>query len=194
MSTAMPTKVTSDAFAKLKNPYTGEPMVVQMTVLPGREPMFNCPDTYSTGDTVFPTRDECLAAWDRKDGVAGLRKGQPVRCAYTGELLALVFTELGWRFTGGFDPHLFYSRDEFLRLATMRDGKPGYVPPADRCRVVAVPPKAKVTDLMRKTAESRRASLDEGKVHELEGRMNGIGVRVGSGVVSMSVGRKKRGR
>ena len=193
MSTAMTTKVTSDAFAKLKNPYTGEPLAVQMTVVPGRDPMFSCPDTYSTAD-VYPSKEECIAAWDRKGGVSGLRTNQPIRCAYTGEALVLVKTALGWRFSGGFDPHMFYSRDEFLRLATMMDGKPGYVPPADRCRVVAVPPKAKVTDLMRKTAESRRASLDEGKVHELEGRMNGIGVRVGSGVVSMSAGRKKRGR
>lgn len=169
-------------------------MVVQMTVLPDRDPMFSCPDTYSTADE-YPTRDACVAAWDRKGGISGLRANQPIRCAYTGEALAIEKTALGWRFAGGFDPHMFYSRDEFLRLATMRDGKPGYVPPEPRQRVTAVPPQARVTDLMRKTAESRQASLDEGKVHELEGRMNGIGVRVGSGAVSMSQGRKrKRGR
>lgn len=190
----MTVEVTSDVFSGLKNPYTGSQMVVQMTVNPGMDPLFRSPDTYSTAD-AYPTRDECLAAWDRKNGVAGLRTGQPVRCAYTGEALSFVSTELGWRFSGGFDPHMFHTRDEFLRLATMRDGKPGYVPPEARTRVTSVPPKARVTDLMRRTAESRRASLDEGKVHELEGRMNGIGVRVNSGSVSMSQGRKrKRGR
>lgn len=191
----MTTEVTSDAFSKLRNPYTGEPMVVQMTVLPGREPLFNCPDTYSTGDSMYPTKEECIAAWDRKDGIAGLRTGQPVRCAYTGEILSVESTGFGWHFTGGFDPHLFYSRDEFLRLATMRDGKPGYVPPKARARVTAVRPVADVTGTMRRTAESRRPTLDDGKVRMMEAKLNGIGVRVNGGTVSMSQGRKrKRGR
>ena len=189
----MTTKVTSEAFANLKNPYTGEPLAVQMTVVPGRDPMFSCPDTYSTAD-VCPSKEECIAAWDRKNGVSGLRTNKPIRCAYTGEALALVKTALGWRFSGGFDPHMFYSRDEFLRLATMRDGVPGYVPPKIHMRVTSVPPKARVTETMRRTADARKPSLDEEKIHELEGRMNGIGVRVNSGSVSMSAGRKKRGR
>ena len=103
-------------------------------------------------------------------------------------------TALGWKFDGGFDPHMFYSRDEFLRLATMRDGMPEYVPPKNRMRVTAVPPKAKVTETMWRTADARKPSLDEVKVRELEGRLNKIGVHVNSGSVSMSVGRKKRGR
>ena len=189
----MTTKVTSEAFANLKNPYTGEPLAVQMTVVPGRDPMFSCPDTYSTAD-VYPSKKECIAAWDRKSGVSGLRTNKPIRCAYTGEALALVKTALGWRFSGGFDPHMFYDRDEFLRLATMRDGVPGYVPPKTRMRVTSVPPKARVTESMRRTADARKPSLDEGKISELEGRLNKIGVRVNSGSVSMSAGRKKRGR
>lgn len=189
----MTTKVTSDDFAKLKNPYTGEPLAVQMTVVPGRDPLFSCPDTYSTAD-VYPSKEECISAWDRKGGVSGLRTNQPIRCAYTGEALALVKTVLGWKFAGGFDPHMFYSRDEFLRLATMRDGKPGYVPPKSRMRVTAVPPKASVTETMKRTADARKPTLDDGKVRELEGRLNKIGVHVNSGSVSMSAGRKKRGR
>lgn len=190
---AMTTKVTSDDFAKLKNPYTGEPLAVQMTVVPGRDPMFSCPDTYSTAD-VYPSKEECITAWDRKGGVSGLRTNQPIRCAYTGEALALVKTALGWKFAGGFDPHMFYSRDEFLRLATMRDGTPGYVPPKNRTRVTTVPPKATVTETMKRTADARKPTLDEEKVRELEGRLNKIGVRVNGGSVSMSVGRKKRGQ
>ena len=89
---------------------------------------------------------------------------------------------------------MFYTRDEFLRLATMRDGIPGYLPPKNHMRVTAVPPKARITETMRRTANARNPSLDEEKVHELEGRLNKIGVRVNSGSVSMSVGRKKRGR
>ena len=189
----MTTKVTSDDFANLKNPYTGESLAVQMTIVPGRDPMFSCPDTYSTAD-VYPSKEECIVAWDRKDGVSGLRTNQPIRCAYTGEALVPVKTALGWKFAGGFDPHMFYTRDEFLRLATMRDGKPGYLPPKNRVRVTAVPPKARITETMRCTANARNPSLDEEKVHELEGRLNKIGVRVNSGSVSMSVGRKKRGR
>lgn len=190
---AMTTKVTSDDFAKLKNPYTGEPLAVRMTVVPGRDPMFSCPDTYSTAD-VYPSKEECIAAWDRKGGVSGFRTNQPIRCAYTGEALALVKTALGWKFAGGFDPHMFYSRDEFLRLATMRDGTPGYVPPKNRTRVTTVPPKATVTETMKRTADARKPTLDEEKVRELEGRLNKIGVRVNGGSVSMSVGRKKRGQ
>lgn len=189
----MTAKVTSEAFANLKNPYTGEPLAVQMTVVPGRDPMFSCPDTYSTAD-VYPSKEECISAWDRKGGVSGLRTNQPIRCAYTGEALAIVKTALGWRFSGGFDPHMFYARDEFLRLATMRDGTPGYVPPKSNVRVTSVPPKARVTESMRRTADARKPSLDEEKISELEGRLNKIGVRVNSGSVSMSAGRKKRGR
>ena len=189
----MTTKVTSDDFANLKNPYTGDPLAVQMTIVPGRDPMFSCPDTYSTSD-VYPSKEECIVAWDRKDGISGLRTNQPIRCAYTGEILSPVKTALGWKFAGGFDPHMFYTRDEFLRLATMRDGTPGYIPPKNRMRVTAVPPKARITETMRCTANARNPSLDEEKVHELEGRLNKIGVRVNSGSVSMSVGRKKRGR
>ena len=47
---------------------------------------------------------------------------------------------------------------------------------------------------MRRTADARKPSLDEEKISELEGRLNKIGVRVNSGSVSMSAGRKKRGR
>ena len=76
----MTTKVTSEAFANLKNPYTGEPLAVQMTVVPGRDPMFSCPDTYSTAD-VYPSKEECIAARDRKSGASGLRTNKPIRCA-----------------------------------------------------------------------------------------------------------------
>ena len=76
----------------------------------------------------------------------------------------------------------------------MRDGVPGYVPPKTRMRVTSVPPKAMVTESMRRTADARKPSLDEEKISELEGRLNKIGVRVNSGSVSMSAGRKKRGR
>lgn len=188
----MTVKVTSDLFAGLSNPYTGERLDVAMTVSPGfDEPMFSAPDAYSTYD-VFPTKEECIAAWDRTDGVSGLRKGTPFVCAYTGEPLVLVKSARGWRFSGGFDPKMFFTRDEFLRMATMRRGVPGYVP-SKSVRVTSVPRKPVVTEAARRAAESKAPSLDEGKVHELERRVNAIGVRV-SGSVRVSKGKSRRGR
>lgn len=186
----MTVKVTSDLFKGLRNPYTGEPMEVEMTVNPGRDPLFRSPGTYSTGE-VFATRDECLDAWNRKDGVAGLRTGGPVKCAYTGAVLSFVKTTTGWRLSGGFDPHMFHSRDEFLRLATMRDGVSDRPPPESPVRVTAVPRTARISAAQRRVAEAATPKLDEDKMHDLEDRLNSNGIRVKPKSVSMSTGGKR---
>ena len=185
----MTTKVTTELFRNLTNPYTGRPMEVVMVVNPGRDPLFTSPDTYSTDDT-FPTREECIAAWDRKDGISGLKKGRPITCAYTGEPLKLVSCVDGWRFAGGFNPHMFFSRDEFLRLAGMRDGTPRRSPQT-AVRVTAVRADPRVSDVQRAAAEAARPSLSDEKLHDLENRFNKRGIRVSPGSVSMSTGRKK---
>lgn len=187
----MITKVTSDLFKDLRNPYTGKPMEVEMTVNPGREPLFSCPGTYSTDD-FFDTKEECIAAWDHKDGVAGLKRNLPIVCAYTNEPLALVQGCGGkWHFSGGFNPHMFFSRDEFLRLASMRGGVSGYCVP-EACRVTAPARSARITGDRRNHAASMAPSLNEEKLHDLENRLNSRGIRVQPESVAVSNGRKRR--
>lgn len=188
----MTTKVTSDLFKGLRNPYTGSLMEVEMTVNPGREPLFRCPDTYSTGD-IFATKEGCLDAWSRGDGIAGARTGQPVKCAYTGKALSFVCTSLGWRLSGGFDPHMFHTRDEFLRFARMRNGVSDYVT-GTNVRVTAVPRTARVSDAHRRSVEAAKPNLDGDKLSDLEKRLNRNGLRVKPGSVSMSTGGKRRGK
>lgn len=190
---AMTTKVTSDLFKGLRNPYTGEVMEVIMTVNPGREPVFSSPGTYSTGDS-FDTSEECIAAWNRRDGVSGLKTGMPIVCAYTKEPLRLVQGFGGkWRFVGGFDPHMFFARDEFLRLANMRDGVSSHVVSAG-VRVTSVRESPRVTDAQRKAADAKTPSLDDGKLHELEDRLNARGIRVEPTSVRVPGRKGRRGR
>lgn len=114
--------VTAPVFRGLKNPYTGEPLKVKMLVPKSGAPLFFAPDAYSTTKR-FPTRAEMVAAWNRVDGVGGMKDGQPFRCAYTGEPLRPVSNGAEAWFEGGFDPTIFHRREEFLYYATMRDGK-----------------------------------------------------------------------
>lgn len=127
---------TGEDFRGLVDPYTGKPLHVKMTV--ASPPRFFCPDAYSTA-TRFPTAREAYDAWAREGGISGAREGRPIRCAYTGETLVPRHDGTGHWFEGGFDPRMLRTRAEFLRLATMRDGKSpvgvadeahlGYVPP-----------------------------------------------------------------
>lgn len=187
----MLTKVTSQNFQGLTNPYTGEPMVVFMHVSPSGV-KFTCPDTFSTADPA-ETTGELYARWNRKNGVTGLRAGSPIACAYTGELLSQ-----GTRFgkpcyTGGFDPHMFYSREEFLYYAWMRDGKSPYPKPVnDNTRAKAPTREGEVTERHRAHAEAEAPKLDEEKVHMVEASMSKFkGSIEGSHTVSMHTSSKR---
>lgn len=128
---------TADEFKSLRCPYTGEPLEVRMLIFPGQPPKFHAPDAYSPSQP-FPTAETAYRKWNRENGIEGVKTGLPITCAYTGKMLAAASDREGCYFTGGFDPRLFYTRDEFLRLATSRNGKTDYVPSGER--VEAVPP------------------------------------------------------
>lgn len=97
----------------LDNPYTGEPMRVEMTMRAnGLEPLFCAPDTFSPA--TFRTRAEM----DRFMATVPDRN----KCAWTGRLMRLVELDGEVAYLGGFDPHVPTTRDEFLRQARMRDG------------------------------------------------------------------------
>lgn len=192
----MLTKVTSKDFEGLANPYTGDPMVVYM--LTGSGPVkFTCPDTFSTSDTA-DTVSALYDKWNRVNGVSGTRAGA-IRCAYTGELLSL-----GKRFgkpcySGGFDPHRFYSREAFLYYAWMRNGVSKYPPPPENtARVKSPANEGEVTERQKEYADRSAPSLDEDKVHMVEKSLTPFKDRLeGSSTVSMHVGKTKgtrRGR
>jgi len=117
-------KCTGKDFVDLTNPYTGEKVVTEMIVGKDGTCLFGAPDTYSTSQWMAD-RKSAYDAWCKKSGVYGVREGEPIKCAYTGEVLVLEESELGVRYTGGFDPRMFRPRHEYLNGITMRDGNPG---------------------------------------------------------------------
>lgn len=167
----MLTEVTSNDFRGLVNPYTGEPMRVFM-VTGGDGPVkFTCPDTFSTSDPA-ETSEALYAGWNRVNGVSGLKSGQLIKCAYTGELLGCA-TRFGKpRYTGGFDPHLFYSRDEFLYYAWMRDGVSKFPEPRGEDQRVKTPGRTgEVTERHKAHVDAQAPELDEEKIHMIEDSM-----------------------
>ena len=143
--------VTSEVFAKVKNAYTGKPMRVLMVVTGKGEPLFHADKSeYSTSDH-FETKRQAYDAWNRKDGISGLKNNKPITCAYTGEPLGLVDLPDGFYYSGGFNPKMLYPRDEFLYRATMRGGvsqfpKPGSAQRVDKVARVDMPEKRKNKD------------------------------------------------
>lgn len=128
---------TAPEFKALRCPYTGDPLEVRMLVVPGSPPRFHAPDAYSPA-IPRPTPDEAYRLWNRVDGVEGLKSGKPVTCAYTGKVLSATSGPDGHAFAGGFDPRMFHSREDFLRLASSRDGVTSWE--GTDARVEAVPP------------------------------------------------------
>lgn len=111
------------AFRNLKNPYTGAVMKVKMVVRPDAEPLFFAPAEYDTASRQ-PSARSAYDNWNRVDGVFGLKTGSRVTCAYTGQLLSLSSDGESHWLEGGFNPTRLHTRDEFLKFATMRDGRP----------------------------------------------------------------------
>lgn len=180
--------VTAEKFRGLKNPYTGEPIVVKMLVPEHGSPMFFAPDTYSTAKPT-PSVPELVHAWDRVDGVGGMKDRTKLTCAYTGETLRIVETSAGFFFEGGFNPGRLMSDEEFLKFATMRDGKPGHVPSGTTGRVEFVedmkPIVPTVSDGVERTEEALKVA--EGVVNRFK---DSVGMQKTT-VVSMAKTPKK---
>lgn len=187
----MMTKVTSRDFQGLTNPYTGEPMVVFMLTSPAGV-RFTCPDTFSTADSAETTAD-LYNAWNRINGVSGFKTNKPIVCAYTGKPLSIAQSFGKPCYSGGFDPHLFYSREEFLYYAWMRDGVSKFPEPKKSdTRVKAPPREGEITERQKRHAETEAPSLDEEKIHMIEKSMLKHKDQLEqSSTVSMSVNSKK---
>ena len=161
-----PIDCNGSAFAGLKNPYTGERMHVKMLVREGAEPLFFAPGEYDTCNRE-PSARAAYDNWSRIDGVAGLRAGQAITCAYTGETLTPAKDgEQHW-FVGGFNPSHLYPRDEFLYYATMRNGvatlpKPGKVARVTRPEEHAPAPKGHEVEC---TDAAMEAAVELAKKH-----------------------------
>ena len=132
---------TAPEFKALTCPYTGKPLEVYMLIFPGRAPMFHAPDAYAPA-IPFPSVELAYRRWNRVGGIEGLKSDKPITCAYTGKVLAAASSPDGHYFTGGFDPRMFYPREEFLKLASSRDGVSAHeAGPSER--IEAAPPDMK---------------------------------------------------
>lgn len=129
---------TAEEFKALRCPYTGKQLEVYMLVVPGQPPKFHAPEAYSPAQP-YRTPETAYRMWNRENGIEGVKTGLPITCAYTGKVLAAASSREGHYFTGAFDPRMFWSREDFLRLASSRAGvsKYGAETPS---RVEAVPP------------------------------------------------------
>lgn len=174
---------TGAAFKSLTDAYTGAPMVVKMLVTKSGEAKFFSPSTYSAS-TRYATKAAAYASWARSEGIADVRKGQPIVCAYTGEPLVLRHDETGWYFEGGFDPRRFYTRAEFLYYATMRGGKSAYKKPGTESSVGVVTEK--------KTIKKRETPMLDGSMERAAAAMEASGVAFEKKtVVSMSTPKRR---
>lgn len=106
-------KCNGKAFQGIVNPYTDEPVETFMRVRTGKPPQFFAPETYSP---VSP----------HEPGAA------PTMCFWTGKVLKHVTDANGkvWA-TGGFNPHVPTSREEYLYFMHMRNGVSPLPPPSD---------------------------------------------------------------
>lgn len=173
---------TGRAFAELTNPYTREKMNVKMMVTKSGGPRFFSPGGYSTAQR-FGTREAAYSAWARAEGVEGARNGQPLVCAYTGAPLSLHHDETGWWFEGGFDPRMFYTRQEFLYFATMRNGVSKYEKPGPVTHVGIIREKTK-------PIESHETRMLDGSIEIAEQVMHSSGFSPEKKTkVSMAVGK-----
>lgn len=112
---------TAEEFRSLVCPYTGRPLQVYMLIVPGQRPMFHAPEAYAPA-IPYESKETSYRMWNRKNGVEGLKSDTPIVCAYTGEPLRPMSDPHGFWYSGGFDPRRFYPREDFLRLASSRNG------------------------------------------------------------------------
>lgn len=160
--------------SRLVNAYTGEPMKVKLYVGPGGDPMLFAPDEFTPS-----------AYFDEPGRIAGY-----ATCLYTGEPLALERDDNGWRCEGGFDPRMMRPVDEFLRLASMRNGESPYPEAGERTRVLPVEeaPPPPVEEDVERTDDALRVAEATVAAHK-----DAVGLKESS-TVSMHVPSKKKGR
>lgn len=180
---------TADEFKDLRCPYTGEPLEVRMLIVPGQPPRFHAPSAYSPAEPCS-SPEEAYRRWNRVDGVEGLKSDTPVVCAYTGAPLSPAHCPDGYFFNGGFDPRMFHSREDFLRLASSRGGVSSWsgtdsrveaVPPdmtPEKPREIDTDPTDEALHIAEKVLEKHRDDLPP----------------QASTTVSMSMGRRRHGR
>ena len=165
-------RAESPEFTSLTDAYTGERLEVFMVATPDG-PKFCAPDAES------PRR------------VRIVEEPSMRTCPYTGEALTLHRLPSGWFMTGGFDPRLPRSREEFLYYATMRNGVSKYPPPSGQ-RAEAAPRTGKVTRRQQAHADKARPQIDEFHVHSIERSLKPFkDVIPGSSTVSMYTGGKR---
>lgn len=185
-------------FGELVNPYSGERILVKMSVSRTGRVRYFAPDTYSPAQ-FFPTAKEAFRHWNRVNGVEGMKDRKPIVCAYSGRPLTLEHTAEGYHYVGGVDLHMLYDRGEFLYFAAMRDGKSPYPAPAgEDVRVEKPAERAEITKTMRRHADEMSTDLTQDAIDMAEKTMSEIDAKVGglekSSTVSMAVSVKKKGR
>lgn len=183
-------EATAARFRGIKNAYTGETMVVKMLVPERGRPMFFAPDTFTPAKPMRSAA-ELLDAWDREDGVGGLKNRGNLVCPYTGKPLSVVETSHGVFLDGGFNPGMLMTDDEFLYYATMRNGKPTRPAPS-AVRVELEKERfdpAPAEDPVEPTDDARHAA--EKVVDQFKDQ---VGMEKEKTTVSMPTGRTRRNR
>lgn len=182
-------------FDKILNPYTGEPLRPRMSVSPRGRIRFFAPDTYSPA-APCPTAQAAFRAWNRRNGVEGLKDTEPIVCAWTGKPLHLVHDDSGYHYEGGYDPRMLFDRPTFLYYATMRNGVSEYPKPEPEARVDRPADRGRVTEAARRHADESRVELTDDAVHLAESiaRRHRDVLEPGPATVSMAGARKKGGK
>jgi hypothetical protein len=153
--------VTASKFNGLVNPYTGDPIKVKMMIPDSGKPFFFAPDTF-THAAHYPTAKEAIDAWDRDNGIQGVKDRSCLLCPYTGESLTVRQDVAGFFLSGGFDPRRFWTDDEFVYFASSRMGKTDYPKPGALVRVESVPERPdempRETETVERTDEARKVA------------------------------------
>lgn len=188
-------------FDKILNPYTGKPLHPKMSISGRGRIKFFAPDTYSPAQP-FPTAKDAFRAWNRVNGVEGLKDHQPITCAWTGKAMKLVHNAEGYHYEGGYDPHMMLDRANFLYFATMRGGNSEYPKPSGlESRVDKPSEKGEITKRMKEHADANRTELSDEAVATAEAIMQKHkdilepgGTTVSMAQTKQSVQRKSNGR
>lgn len=179
-------------FDKILNPYTGKPLRPKMSVSGRGRIKFFAPDTYSPAQP-FPTAKDAFRAWNRVDGVEGLKDHQPITCAWTGRAMKLVHDADGYHYEGGYDPHMMLERGDFLYFATMRNGESEYPKPNGHIPRVDKPAeKGEITKRMQKHADESRAELSDEAVKTAERIMQQHKGTLGPGNATVSMAQTRK--
>jgi hypothetical protein len=120
--------IMKDTYLKnLKCAYTGASVQVRMTGLTGKNPIYFVEGAFDPGECVKDAVT-LLRLLGTREGVMGIaREGKELVCPYTGEVMRLEKTAMGYHAVGGYRPQLPV-HDPFL-LARQMMTRDGVVPP-----------------------------------------------------------------